>query len=270
MGYVGRMSGKEIDYQAAEALLRAKRAAIIPTGASLDRKFFAWCARQDFGIAEIMSLFQHSGKAGKMSYECEILCPKCGIWRRQRCAKSLVRELVAAVRREPSAFGSWELTCEGCKEAERRSRPKTDCEEARRQAAAEAQARELERARRMTPRFAEVFLDPRRGWPPETPVENRLPLMRRECFDSGLLAEAVEAMPKEDFLRTPYWKAIYGEAELRAGGKCTLCAAFCPLEFCLRMPLRPGYEHTEESLRQMLFLCGSCRGKRVANRQFLN
>ena len=255
------MSDESIDYQAAEAVLRATRTPVIKPGAKLDRAFSDWCRTVEFGATQIMSLFPKAAEtaAAKIRYQCELQCPTCEVWRIQDYGKGSVRDLVSVSKRGHSYRDATDFDCEGCQKAKVEECKRSYDPDATKKWMQKHAEEQQEAARQRTPTFIESYLDPSRKWNPEMTQDLRFQLLTLERLDGDLLTAAINNMTEEDFLRTPYWIAVHGEAIRRAGNKCSLCALPGQLTVQYRSSPRFGYQHTEEGLREILCLCQRCK-----------
>jgi len=255
------MQNQPIDYSAAEAVLRAKRQSVIVPGTTLDRAFFDWCARVEFGMVEIMSLFpKGNGEAAKNRYPTEFQCPTCQQWRLEAIGKKAVSNLISAAKSgELSWRHTWEFNCDACTRAEKEAREKAYDPDHLKKFDAQIKSEQREKARQRTPQFIECYLDPKRRWNSEVSVEQRFWNMTREQVDGEMLGTAIRSLAEGEFWKTPYWTAIHGEAMRRAGNKCSICTRTEGLRIYHRGEQKLGFQHTEEGMREHLCLCERCR-----------
>jgi hypothetical protein len=258
------------DYHAAEAILNSTRSAFFQPGTKFDRTFFEWCRTIEFGMVEIMSLFPKVKGKARIRYTCEVQCPRCNTWRVEECGRERMRQLISLVKSGADSRYGLRFYCAACeKVADEASKP-ASAPNHHDKSLLKLAANEAEKARRRTPEFIAVFLDPSRSWNAEISDENRFRRMTHEPVDSSMLFEAIRQMPLEVFVNTPYWIAVRGEALRRAGGKCSLCGTSGRLTIRFRQPGFQGSLHTEEGMREMLCLCERCKNTHVLISNFSN
>lgn len=258
------MSNNSIDYRAAEAFLKARRAPFIRLGATLDREFFQWCVASGFGAVEILALFPPSGEKKKeqLPYPCELTCPTCRVWFTKPYPKSLIREIIVLykrgrLRRPTDAYDFECPACEAKREAEDaafRADP-----HAHKKSLEAWRQRERDEATARTPAFIKSYLTPGVRWNTEIPRDD---LYRRLCgvrLNDDMVAETIHGMSDEAFHSTPYWEAVAAEVFSRTKGRCSVCPATKDLHLLYRTMDHHGYEHTERGLGEILCLCGVCQ-----------
>ncbi len=130
----------------------------------------------------------------------------------------------------------------------------------------------LQDRRRKSEQFIEWFLDAEKSWPGQSDMYGNFQgmhrILRQEC-DQDHIRDHIKEMDYNDFLQTPYWKAIAYECRRKAGWKCSLCSAKGTLHVHHRTYEIHGSEidHIEKDL---IVLCKQCHETFHSERQLSN
>lgn len=242
-----------VDLQAAELLLRAKRQPLISPGTYLTREFFEWCSTSGFGLVEILSLFAKTGSSipasEKIGYVCDVQCPTCKTWRVQRLPKKRVQDVISLIKGASDHYKRSQFICAPCKAIEQ----------------AEYKLKQIQyvedcrnRKAQRTESYIENYLDPAKIWRDTCPESARFQIIAGVFPDMARVAAAIVVLPYQDFLRTPYWKAVAYEVKRQAGFKCSICSGVDHPAAHHRSYHLHGYEHTDEGLKELICLCQKC------------
>lgn len=107
--------------------------------------------------------------------------------------------------------------------------------------------------------FCETFLNPKHSWVKQTPVRTQISTLQEKIIglNCDVLAEHIKLIPYEDFLKTPYWKAIASDVRQRSGYKCVICSAEKPLQAHHNTYKNRGYE-LQCRTTDLIALCSDC------------
>jgi len=107
--------------------------------------------------------------------------------------------------------------------------------------------------------YIEYYLKPSRKWNRETPGKQRIDLVRQADVDWALISSHIRGMLYQDFLQTPYWKAIAAHTRYKAGYRCQLCNNNSNLVTHHRNYSIHGQEHAH--INELTVLCRHCHQK---------
>jgi len=110
-----------------------------------------------------------------------------------------------------------------------------------------------------TLKYIEVYLNPTNKW--ENGVKNwdKWNSINQYGIDYEQVADFIKSLNYQDFLRTPYWKAISEKKKKQAEFKCNLCNGSEKLACHHRTYETHGYEH--DNLQDLIILCDECHKK---------
>ena len=125
--------------------------------------------------------------------------------------------------------------------------------------------------RRNTEQFITKYVNADRSWIEQSDMHNNLKSMRYELSgcDQDYIRDHIKAMDYNDFLETPYWKAIAYVCRMKSGWKCSLCSSKDMLHVHHRTYEIHGSEidHIEKDL---IVLCKQCHETFHSERQVFN
>lgn len=124
---------------------------------------------------------------------------------------------------------------------------------------------------RNTAQFITTYLKTTRYWMEESDMHNNLKIMRHELSvcDRNYIRDHIRGMDYNEFLKTPYWKAIAYVCRMKSGWRCSLCSAKGILHVHHRTYAIHGSEidHIEKDL---IVLCEQCHETFHSERQVSN
>ncbi len=116
--------------------------------------------------------------------------------------------------------------------------------------------------------YIENYLKPSRKWNKEISGKQRIDLVRYADVNWAAISDHIKGMDYQDFLATPYWKAIAAHTRYKAGYRCQLCNNGSNLVTHHRNYGIHGREHVQ--MNELIVLCNNCHQKfhaieRIAN-----
>ncbi|MBS0653557.1 MAG: hypothetical protein JSR39_08575 [Verrucomicrobia bacterium] len=107
--------------------------------------------------------------------------------------------------------------------------------------------------------YLKNYLHPDRIWDKEITPKQRINQIRYANVNWEVVSDHIKGMDYQDFLRTPYWKAIAAHIKYRAGYKCQLCNSANNLVTHHRDYGIHGFEHAH--MQELIVLCDGCHSK---------
>jgi 5-methylcytosine-specific restriction endonuclease McrA len=111
-----------------------------------------------------------------------------------------------------------------------------------------------------TQNFIFDFLDPFATWATKNEKERWERLIKgADKINYEYVRNFIRKRPYEEFLKTPYWKAIAGKVRVKFGYKCILCSSSQKISIHHKT-----YENHGDELRNLddlIVLCGECHAK---------
>ena len=108
-------------------------------------------------------------------------------------------------------------------------------------------------------RFLQAFLDPESEWKKGLPFNEKWKNLTYHFHDRELTYEHIREMKYQDFLKTPYWKAISEKKKRQANWKCELCNSQQGLQTHHKTYENHGSELY--NLQDLIVLCHKCHDK---------
>lgn len=108
-------------------------------------------------------------------------------------------------------------------------------------------------------RRMEAILNPGSKWKPDIKKSKRFWIASN--LVNGFPDESMEivtSMSYEEFLQTPYWKAVAYKVKQGAGFKCQICGSGGRLQTHHRSYDNHGLEHTHDGMKDLICVCSSC------------
>lgn len=107
--------------------------------------------------------------------------------------------------------------------------------------------------------YIKTYLNPNGKWGIEYSGKQRIDLVRRADVNWTSISDHIKDMNYQDFLGTPYWKAIAAYIKYRAGYRCQLCNDLTGLIAHHRDYSIHGLEHVY--MHDLIALCNYCHQK---------
>ena len=110
-----------------------------------------------------------------------------------------------------------------------------------------------------TKRYIELYLSPSGSWKQGTKTWQKIEALKSGYLDSKQIIEHIKGMKYNDFLKTPYWKAIAEKVKHRAKNRCQICNGTENLNVHHRSYVHHGEElyHLED----LICVCKNCHKK---------
>ena len=113
--------------------------------------------------------------------------------------------------------------------------------------------------------YLEKYLNPDIGWNKEITPKQRINQIRYADVNWGAVADHIKSMDYQNFLKTPYWKAISAHTKYKAGYRCQLCNSPYKLIAHHRSYNIHGFEHAH--MQELIILCNNCHNKFHGNKK---
>ena len=128
----------------------------------------------------------------------------------------------------------------------------------------EIQQKEEKEARQIklsenTSYYITTYLNPYGKWSIASSPKQRIDLLRNTDVNWTSISDHIRGMDYQDFLGTPYWKAIAAHTKYRAGYRCQLCNSRMGLVTHHRDYGIHGREHAH--MYDLIVLCNYCHQK---------
>lgn len=107
--------------------------------------------------------------------------------------------------------------------------------------------------------YLENYLHPDRKWDKEITPKQRINQIRYANVNWEVVSDHIKGMDYQNFLKTPYWKAIAAHIKYRAGYRCQLCNSAKNLVTHHRDYGIHGFEHAH--MLELIVLCNDCHSK---------
>jgi len=185
----------------------------------------------------------------KCQYNVELICAECGQKKMAKINKTRLIKLLNV-----------EYICDECI-YERKIREM--------QARARAILEKKQQRESDIQNFVDKYLDPHGVWDPDIRPKKRFSLMMRDFPERAddEIAAKIRNIEYNDFLQTPYWKAVASKKRAECDNKCNMCGARnVPIMVHHGDYARRGYEHKYYK-SDLMCLCRKCHEKYHANKQ---
>jgi hypothetical protein len=103
------------------------------------------------------------------------------------------------------------------------------------------------------------YLNPDKNWDEEITPKQRIYKIRYANVNWEAVSDHIKGMDYQNFLKTPYWKAIAAHTKFKAGYRCQLCNRADYLVTHHRDYGIHGYEHA--NMHELIALCNGCHTK---------
>jgi 5-methylcytosine-specific restriction endonuclease McrA len=107
--------------------------------------------------------------------------------------------------------------------------------------------------------YLETHLNPNRNWDRWVSPKERINQIRYSNVNWKTVSNYIRGMEYQDFLRTPYWKAIAAHSKFKAGYRCQVCNSPYDLATHHRNYAIHGFEHAH--MYELVVLCNACHSK---------
>jgi len=175
----------------------------------------------------------------------EIVCPQCtGVENVKKSKTKLIEHL-----------RDLKYVCQDCVDREK---------EKKEQERIESSKNNKKNKESATNRYIESYLDHKKSWKESCKQKDRFNEVARNNYyiywvDWEAVKNCIQLMNYQDFLKTPYWKAIAAQTKYKAGFCCQLCNGKEGLATHHRTYENHGAEHAH--LEDLIVLCENCHSK---------
>ena len=113
-----------------------------------------------------------------------------------------------------------------------------------------------------TANYIKLYLNPLNSFKKETPIKERINCIMNSYLLDDVIADYVNSMTYDDFLRTPYWNGVSYYMKKKANFCCSLCKSNKNLNTHHKDYSQHGYEHlTDIAKNTLIVLCQECHEK---------
>ncbi len=107
--------------------------------------------------------------------------------------------------------------------------------------------------------YLENYLNPDRKWDKKITPKQRINKIKYADVNWKTVSDHIKGMDYQNFLKTPYWKAITAHTKYKAGYRCQLCNSAYDLVTHHRNYDIHGREH--DHIQELIVLCDDCHSK---------
>lgn len=195
----------------------------------------------DLKISQVNSIIENGD--GEKSFIVGVPCFECENLRYENFTKS---DLIRILKDE------LDTTCESCKKK---------LKKLEKIEASKSEEKEELDLQGNTVWYITQYLDPELVWPKEMSIWNKIQALKadRTELDWDYISSQIKSMPYQDFLKTPYWKAITVKKMKEANFKCQICNNKGVLSTHHRSYDIHGMEIF--NLKELIVLCQDCHQK---------
>lgn len=104
--------------------------------------------------------------------------------------------------------------------------------------------------------YLENYLNPNKNWDRQVSAKERINWIRHSNVNWKIVSDYIKEMDYQDFLRTPYWKAITAHSKFKARYRCQVCNSPHGLVTHHRNYAIHGFEHVH--MHELVVLCHHC------------
>lgn len=107
--------------------------------------------------------------------------------------------------------------------------------------------------------YLKKYLDPVGTWDKTITPEQRIEYIKNADVHWSVIAYHIQSMEYQNFLKTPYWRAIAAHTKYKAGYRCQICNSSQKLATHHRNYAIRGYEHSQ--MQELTVLCDNCHNQ---------
>lgn len=237
-----------VDYELFEKILSKKEDGYINYGDFINYKTVMLFVKSR--ADDVKKLFAKKKKEDCNFYLVELKCPKCGELYNKKVSRYEIYKVLSSIRSK--AFDK--SICDKCiAEKKRKETEYKIAEEYRKQ-------KQIEKD---TERYISLYLDSDKCW-------NKGVSNKRKLYDlhtnvkNDTIIEYIKEMDYQDFLNTPYWKAISEAVKIKAGYRCQLCNSNIGLNTHHRCYDNHGDEL--HNMQDLICFCEECHNNHHNNK----
>ena len=205
-----------------------------------------------FPIDKVLSLF--SKKKDKCpqeyNYDVQIRCPECGRIITRQFNKTGLLNAISFYRGKVKQYRKIDYLCDECKVLEGKR-----MEEKKNQEISRMQNVIAEN----TEHFIDNYLNKNKEWNKDVPLNRRFYNMFYANVDWSKIKDFIRKLDYQDFLQTPYWKAISDKVKRKAKYRCMICNSNSNLSTHHRCYTHHGDEI--HHLEDLICICQECHNK---------
>lgn len=200
-----------------------------------------------YKASTVKALTANRGINSNHFFIAQLKCDQCGQLFSVNLSKTAFLKTIADIAKNR------QLLCPACA-AETRKEQERQMKDEKAEALQRADAEFKEN----TENYIRIYLNPERSWAQGVPVARKYNTIANQFVDYNKIADTIQEMMYEDFLQTPYWKAVAAKARQGAGYKCQLCGATgVPLIVHHNSYKHHGWEHKYYKT-DLIVLCEEC------------
>ncbi len=199
---------------------------------------------------EVLKCIASTDLAGKFYVETK--CDQCSALSKERLSKTKFVEYINEQMRKnrKKSWRNCDYICAAC-ETENKNR----IEESRKKIVMENQIA----IQKNTIYYIENYLNTNMAWSTETTPKQRINMIIHTNVNWEAISEHITGMDYQEFLNTPYWKAIAAHTKYKAGYRCQVCDKRENLATHHRNYDIHGREHAH--MQELTVLCDDCHSK---------
>ncbi|MGL4348111.1 MAG: hypothetical protein ACRCSV_01445 [Chlamydiales bacterium] len=107
--------------------------------------------------------------------------------------------------------------------------------------------------------YLKNYLTPNKNWNKRISPKERINQIRYSNVNWKTVSTHIRKMQYQDFLQTPYWKAISAHSKFKARHRCQICNSAYNLATHHRNYAIHGFEHAH--IHELVVLCDDCHSK---------
>lgn len=233
-----------VDYNLFEKILKNEDCGYIENNDLIDHNLVKLFLSSK--VERVKSLFK---KSDKTSYNVEHVCESCGNMFVDSVTKTKLFEQLQHLRSN-GKHDCKHIFCPNCEKINK---------ELERQKSEQSEQRWQKIKSQATDDFIESYLGANKSWKKGISSWNKIEEMRRMPVNISVISEYIKNMDYNDFLNTPYWKAVAERVKNKAKNRCQMCNSSENLNVHHRTYNNHGDElhHMED----LVCICKSCHQK---------
>ena len=205
-----------------------------------------------FPIDKVLSLFAKKKDKcpQEYNYDVQIRCPECGRIITRQFNKTGLLNAISFYRGKVKQYRKIDYLCDECQVLERKR-----MEVKREQEISSMQNVIAEN----TEHFIDNYLNKNKEWNKDVPLNRRFYNMFYANVDWTKIKDFICKLDYQDFLQTPYWKAISDKVKRKAKYRCIICNSNSSLSTHHRCYTHHGDEI--HHLEDLICICQECHNK---------